>query len=367
MNRRGVSYDVGTVYPGFPWRVSTRPRLDPQVMRRELQIIKEDLHCNAVRICGRDPSRLIAATQQALALDLEVWLAPALFGQSPDRTLDYYLTVARAAEPLRTAETADRLVFVAGGELSLFMAGIVPGRTIPERLASLISQLKAGSDQPTQALNVFLARAAEAVRGVFGGPLSYASLTGEEVDWAPFDFIGVDHYRDARIKDRYADMLGPLLRQDKPVVVTEVGMRGYRGADDSGTLGFGVIDYRSQLLHAMPLGGRLFRPRLNGDYVRDEDLQARELAEVLGILAATGVDGVFVSTFVEPLAPHHDNPRHDLDMSALSLVKSYSRGHGQTYPDMTWEPKKAFAAVADAYTCRLASICPGACHCLAAT
>lgn len=36
-------------------------------------------------------------------------------------------------------------------------------------------------------------------------------------------------------------------------------------------------------------------------------------------------------------------------MSALSLVKSYERRHGMTYPDMTWEPKKSFKAVADFY------------------
>jgi hypothetical protein len=36
-------------------------------------------------------------------------------------------------------------------------------------------------------------------------------------------------------------------------------------------------------------------------------------------------------------------------MSALSLVKTYAHGHGTTYPDMSWEPKAAFHAVADYY------------------
>jgi hypothetical protein len=47
-----------------------------------------------------------------------------------------------------------------------------------------------------------------------------------------------------------------------------------------------------------------------------------------------------VNTFVEPASPFDEEPLHDLDMSALSLVKSYERRHGTTYPDMTWEPKK---------------------------
>ncbi len=36
-------------------------------------------------------------------------------------------------------------------------------------------------------------------------------------------------------------------------------------------------------------------------------------------------------------------------MSALSLVKTYAHGHGATYPDMAWEPKEAFHAVAEFY------------------
>jgi hypothetical protein len=398
-----VCYDVGTVFAGFPRRVHTRPALDPQTIRRELQIIRDGLHCNAVRITGQDAGRLMTAAQTALDLGLEVWLSPALHEKSPDQTLEYYLAVAAAAEQVRarsggqpapqhgTAGPAPRsgagdcdgpgpeghapaarcatcpgalcrrifpvagppvtpqIVFCLGGELSLFMRGIVPGRSIPERVANMIGQAKAGSTAHTGLLNDFLGRASQRVREVFGGPLSYASLAGERVDWDPFDFVGVDHYRDARIKDQYADMLQSFFGSGKPVVVTEVGMRGYRGAEDSGTLGFGVVDYRSQVLHQLPLVGRLVRTRLNGEYVRDESLQARELTDVLGILGSTGVDGVFVSSFVEPLHPFSEDPRHDLDMSALSLVKSYPQGRGSTYPDMPWEPKQAFRAVADCY------------------
>lgn len=415
MNRKGVCYDVGTVFSGFPRRVHTRPVLDAQTIRRELQIIRDGLHCNAVRITGRDVTRLATAAEAALDLGLEVWLSPALHEKSPDQTAEYYLTVAAAAEKLRARAAAQpappdgagssanaaapagsagpageavggdcggsapdehhpavrcaacpgalcrrmfpvagppvssKIVFCLGGELSLFMRGIVPGRSIAERLSNLVGQVTAGSTAHTGLLNDFLGRASERVREVFGGPLSYASLAGEQVDWDPFDFVGVDHYRDARIKDRYADMLQPFFGAGKPVVVTEVGMRGYRGADDSGTLGFGVVDSRSEVLHQLPLVGRLVRARLNGQYVRDESLQARELAEILGILATTGVDGVFVSSFVEPLHPFSEDPRYDLDMSALSLVKSFPTGRGSTYPDMPWEPKQAFQAVADCY------------------
>jgi hypothetical protein len=58
------------------------------------------------------------------------------------------------------------------------------------------------------------------VRRVFGGPLTYASLPWETVDWGLFDFVGVDHYRDVRIRERY--VVEPLFDSGKPVVVTEV-------------------------------------------------------------------------------------------------------------------------------------------------
>lgn len=48
MRLKVVCYDVGIVM-GMNWR----PNFDPYCVHRELQIIKDDLHCNAVRITGR--------------------------------------------------------------------------------------------------------------------------------------------------------------------------------------------------------------------------------------------------------------------------------------------------------------------------
>lgn len=73
----------------------------------------------------------------------------------------------------------------------------------------------------SQLLAALLAQANDAVRQVFHGPVTYASLPFETVNWSLFDFIVVDHYRDDRVKDRYADMLKPFFAYDKPVIVTE--------------------------------------------------------------------------------------------------------------------------------------------------
>jgi hypothetical protein len=200
-------------------------------------------------------------------------------------------------------------------------------------------------------LNAFLARANEGVRRAFHGRVSYASLLGEAVDWSSFDFVGVDHYRAAKIKDRYVEMMRPLFNHGKPVVITEFGSRTYHGADTTSEgMAGDIVDYRSLFLHHLPLLGRFLRPRLRGDHVRDEGLQARELTEILGLLDGAGVEGAFIMTFVSPTSPFNEDPRYDLDMASYSLVKSFEGGRrGTTYPDMPWEPKESFRAVADYY------------------
>jgi hypothetical protein len=113
-----------------------------------------------------------------------------------------------------------------------------------------------------------------------------------------------------------------------------------------------VADKRSLFLHQLPLVGRFVRPRLKkGNHVRDEAWQAREITKTLTLLDAAGVDGAFVWTFADPRWTFSEVPRYDLDMSVASLVKTYCAGRsGTTYPDMTWEPKEAFRAVAEYYS-----------------
>jgi hypothetical protein len=353
VNRRGVTYDTGIVFSGRGrGGIPTRPKLDLATAERELQIVRDDLHCNAVRLMGRDVDRMMLVAERALDLGLEVWLSPALWGKPPEETLRYHISAARRAEELRQ-QHPDRLVLVLGNELTIFMHGIVPGNDFGKRTREALTRMKAGDHSANDRLNDFLDRASTAVRGVYHGPLTYASLIWEQVDWDPFDLIGIDHYRDAKIKDRYTEMLQPLLALDKPLINTEFGMRTYQGAESDGTLGFGVADQKRVLLHyLLPL----VRQRLSGDYVRDEAMQARELVETLTILDAAGVDGVFVHEFVTAGATISDQPRYDLDMNAFALVKTYRHGKGTTYPDMSWEPKQAFHAVADFYASRSTSV-----------
>lgn len=345
MRSKGVVYDAGCV-TGVTWR----PDYTPSLAHRELEIINTDLHCNAVRIRARDIGRLAATAEIALCQGLEVWFSPELWDQSPDTTLRYLRRSAAAAEELR-AKWPGQLVFCAGNELTLFMRGIVAGRTRSRRIPAIREAIKSGADSGP--LNAFLARASAAVREEFHGPVSYASLPFEHVDWDLFDIIGVNHYWMEPVKERYLQTLEPLLESGKPVVITEFGFCTCTGADQFGPVPPDNIDPVTYVLHMLPLTGRLVRPRVKTTQERNEDLQAASLLRQLELLDAAGVDGAFAYTFTAPLMLHGDDPEHDLDATSYSLVKPYPGGkHGTTYPDMTWEPKQSFTAIANYYTSR---------------
>ena len=283
MRLKGVFYDVGRVM-GFNWR----PDFNPKIVRRELEIIKNDLHCNAVRIGGLNIDRLMIASEAALDVGLEVWFSPEMWDKSPEKTLKYVTKAAAAAETLYR-RNPERLVFSVGSELTLFMQGIVPGRNLPARIKNptFVSSIKTGGHN--KPLNEFLAKANDSVRKVFHGKLTYSSLVWEDVDWELFDFVGVDHYRINRIEDTYIEMLKPSFSHNKPVEITEFGYSthhggiGSEGLLSSSGLGGNIIDDKSLFLHQIPVLGRFVRPHTKGVNVRDEQWQARKLVENLSV------------------------------------------------------------------------------------
>jgi len=249
------------------------------------------------------------------------------------------------------------VVFSVGSELTLFMQGVVEGRNITSRMTNpnFISQVKASLHN--KPLNEFLSKAAAEVRERFHGGLTYASLVWEAVDWDLFDYVGVDHYRATKIENKYVELLRPSFDHGKPVVITEFGYGTCQtgplseGFLSSAGLGGNIIDQKSQFLHfVLPYLGRFIHPHIVGNHVRDEDWQARKLVEQLTILDDVGVEGGFISQFVSQITPYNSDPKRDLDMASSSLVKYYEGGErGTTYPDMPWEPKESFRAVADYY------------------
>jgi hypothetical protein len=292
-----------------------------------------------VRVTGGDVGRLDVAAIHAAAAGLEVWLSPFTCDLTTDQLLELLADCARRGERLR--RQGAEVVFLTGSELSLFNVGVLPGDSLDDRLALLSAPHRLREVLPLvpARVNRFLGEAVARVRGHFGGRVSYASLPFEGVDWTPFDLVSTDAgYRSIEVADRFVDGVRALVAQGKPVAITEFGCATHRGASDRGGRGGMIVEWDG----ARPA-------RLDGEYVRDEAEQVTYLRELLDIFDAEGVDTAFVNTFASYHLPHRDDPREDLDMASFGVVRVLEEGPGLTYPGMPWEPKAAFAAVADAY------------------
>ena len=92
--------------------------------------------------------------------------------------------------------------------------------------------------------------------------------------------------------------------------------------------------------------------RLDGEYERDEHGQAAYLGELLEVFDTEGVDSAFVYLFALHSLPHRPegDPRDDLDLASLGIVKVLDGGSGDTYPGMPWEPKAAFTMLAERFS-----------------
>jgi hypothetical protein len=340
MRFKGINYDTGFISAG----TTTREPFEPQVVKREMQIIREDLHCDAVRVTGGNPERLEIAAAYAAEVGLEVWFCPFTNNLTGDEFLDLLADCADRAERLR--QRGAEIVFLTGSELSLMTAGIMPGDTLvdraaslsdPQRLRPLIPGIRARIDE-------LLGKAVEVVRARFGGKLSYASIPLDGVDWGPFDIISTDAgYRTAWMAARFRDDIRAFVAQGraqgKPVAITEFGCATFRGAADQA--GRGISDVVEWDDGARPV-------RFKGEYTRDEDEQARYIIELLDVFNTEGVDAAFVYTFARYDLPNRGPSHEDFDMASAGVVKVFDDGRrGQRYPDMPWEPKAAFRALAE--------------------
>ena len=347
IEHKGVNYDVGTVM-GINWR----PDYHPQTVRRELEIIRNDLHCNAVGISGKDIGRVMVTAEAAMDQGLEAWLHPSgWIDKTPGPTLAYVTAAARAAQPLHERHPG-KVVFSVGGEFTLFVQGIVPGKNLLQRAKAVVradgDYIKTGKHN--EPLNDLLGEVSTAVRQVFDGQVMYRSLVWEQVDWTLFDLIGVDHYWGETIKDRYIDMVEPLFANAKPVINTGFGFNTTTAPVTGMLSTVGDTPYVAQFLHQQPVIGRFIRPKLKVIHERSEATQAGRLVDNLKLLDEAGFSGTFMDTFIYPINPYSDSPKYDLDRANSTLVKYFDDGrHGATYPDMRWEPKAAFRAVAEFY------------------
>ncbi len=264
MTELGVTYDTGFL----PGGSNSRPRFRRVDVERDMQAIADKLGCRSVRITGGSPKRLAIAADEAVRAGLRVLFSPFPCELSKTDTTAMLVECAGHAELLRRAGADVTLVL--GCELSLFGYGFVPGANFVERMPRL--------GRPIPALAPYLAEVARSVRPLFGGPLTYASGTWEDIDWTPFDIVSVDAYRDHHNAHRYAQKLAALRVSERTLAVTEFGCCTYRGAGELG--GAGWMTPPEDVVH-----------------LYDENEQVQYLRDCDAALEQAGVDIAFWFTY----------------------------------------------------------------------
>jgi hypothetical protein len=334
MRNYGINYDTGITAEGD----STRKRFYDAVVQRELQIIASDLNATAVRVIGDDPQRLARAGEHALAAGLELWFSPVPVNLEPGALPGYFARCAREAERLRRAHEG-RVVLMLGCEISLWCAGFLPGGdSVLGRIAAVTDPALQRKPDVMAALASGLERVRHSLRDIvraatekFAGPLTYAAAPWEAVDWELFDLVSVDLYRDSTNAAGYRDALRSYTRFGRPVAVTEFGCCTYRGAAGRGGMGWMIVGEKSD------------PPIIPGTYERDEEEQVRHLCDMLAIYETEDIDSGF------EFPRHPTDPHRDLDLASYGAVAVLEHARGTTYPDMSWEPKQVFGALAAAY------------------
>ncbi|MEU4162019.1 hypothetical protein [Actinoplanes sp. NPDC026670] len=329
MRANGIAYNTGFLSPTQP--------LDLDRVRRELAIIRDDLHCNAVHLVGGDAGRIEAAARIAADLGLEVWFSPYPIGLDPEQIRALFLDCADRAERLRA--TGAEVVLVTGVELTLMNRGFIDGETLDDRLAQLFAGRVA---EARTRLDGFLREAVAAVRGRFHGRVTYAAIPFEDVDWELFDIVTLELIRNAEVAGQFREAVRGLTAQGKPVAITGFGTTTWRGSADVAPRSMEIVEHD-------PVTGAPMR--ISGLYERDEEGQAAYHREMLDIFDSEGVDSAFVYLFALDDYPHRPggDPRDDLDLASPGIVKVLDGRSGDTYPGLPWEPKAAFAAIARHY------------------
>ena len=335
---KGINYDVGSY---FRKGKLSRPDFIEADIKKEMEIIRNELHCDAVRISGYDIQRLTKASEYALEQGLQVWLSPACIDLTGEEALKHLVDCAKAAERLRLKYRD--LILVVGCEYSLYLKGFLKGETLYDRLKIMFNpfgiflNMTGLRRNMYRKLNLFLGEIVQKVRHEFLGKLTYASGTWENINWDNFDYIGIDHYRASYNKSNYSKQIAAYYKFNKPVCLLEFGCCTFKGAEDKGGAGWAITEFKD---------GRMV---IKGQFVRDEDVQSDYLIDLLNIFGSQKVYAAFVFTFVNPRYKFNTNPLYDLDMASYGIVKPVDATNQDSYKGLPWIPKKAFYSLAEYY------------------
>jgi hypothetical protein len=327
-------------------------------MTAEVGLVSDELNGNSINIYGSDIGRMAETTAAAVERGLHVWLDPRLPDRSQDQVLDYIAEVARLAESFRV-QGAD-IDLAVGAVHSIFTPGIFPGEPYLERIAniyfdgdqrfgvrtpktldeSLTPKVTATLTESAPRLNEFLGRAAKVARQHFKGNLGYSHAPWEQVDWTPFDLIGIVYYLmpSYMTPEQHLDGLARYRKWNKPVFITGFGTASYQGAEEKGFFSWDIVDRSSEDLTI-----------LDG-HARDEGAQAAYYAKLLGIFEQAGIYGAAPADLVHPTHPHSADPRLDLDMASMCITKCIRENFEDADSGYRVELKESFHAISAYYS-----------------
>ncbi len=341
---RGVAYDTGSNHETGQGSIS-RTVWSNELMRKEIDLIADDLNANSVTIYGTRFDRLEETVAYAVERGLHIWLQPRLMDGKQHEVLDHLAQAARLAESFRV-QGADIDLSV-GCTHAIQTAGIMPGEFYHNRMGNAFPDANHNFLKPvgpidhedvTRKLNDFLGRAVQVARANFKGGLTYSSGEFENVDWTPFDYVGVTYYYYYQpTRADHVRVLDSYRKWNKPILISEYGTFTYDGGEEKGLLGFDIVDRSKE------------PPTVFDGFVRDEGAQADYHLRMLRLFDELGIYSAAVCEFVHPTHPHSEDPRYDLDAASMTITKCIRDDyfdHGTTY---RLEPKESFKAIARYY------------------
>lgn len=343
---RGVAYDTGTNFATGQGALS-RTCWTASNMLSEIGLISDQLNCNSVTIYGSDLDRLTATAEAAVARGLHVRLQPRLVDRPQPDVLEHLAEAARLAESLRRQDA--QVSLTVGAVHLIFTPGITPGDQYHERMANVYADAKHHLLTPTGTVNMatatprlneFLHRASGVARGLFNGELGYSAALFEDVDWQLFDSIGLMYQYLPRWLPTAEEHIAEVTRYHrwgKPIHIAEYGTATYQGAEQKAFFFWDIVDRSGPV------------PLILDGYVRDESEQAAYHLRMLDTFERAGVHGVAVSELIHPTHPHSTDPRKDLDMASMAIVKTIRDDFADPASTYRWEPKESFHTIADHY------------------
>lgn len=237
---RGVTYDVSTNFETGQGPLS-RAVWSTELMLGEIAAISDQLNCNSVTLYGSEHGRLAQTANAVAERGLHIRLQPRLIDRPQPEILEHLAEGARLAESLR--QQGAKVDLTVGANHSVFTPGIIPGGAYHERMANVYGEgvhhllvPTATVDMAAMApqLNEFLGRAVAVARGIFHGDVGYSAGPFEDLDWEPFDFIGLVYQFLARPRSAAGHVagIGAYKRWGKPVFIAEFGTAAYAQAEE---------------------------------------------------------------------------------------------------------------------------------------